>query len=111
MNVIPFDAAIPALRSTDGHFRRYMPVQLECLMHSRTHRDQHTGCKNMLTQIIKNTPLWVWGLLVGLITLGVHQSSARVASLNRVMILPVIILFFFAQRYFIDGVVLSGLKG
>lgn len=27
------------------------------------------------------------------------------------MILPVIILFFFAQRYFIDGVVLSGLKG
>lgn len=27
------------------------------------------------------------------------------------MILPVIILFFFAQRYFIEGVVLSGLKG
>jgi len=27
------------------------------------------------------------------------------------MILPVILLFFFAQRYFIDGVVLSGLKG
>lgn len=27
------------------------------------------------------------------------------------MLLPVIILFFFAQRYFIDGVVLSGLKG
>lgn len=27
------------------------------------------------------------------------------------MILPIIILFFFAQRYFIEGVVLSGLKG
>lgn len=27
------------------------------------------------------------------------------------MILPVIVLFFFAQRYFIQGVVLSGLKG
>jgi multiple sugar transport system permease protein len=27
------------------------------------------------------------------------------------MILPVILLFFFAQRYFIEGVVLSGLKG
>ena len=44
----------------------------------------------MLTQIIKNTPLWVWGLLAGLITLGVHQSSARVASLKRVLILPAI---------------------
>jgi multiple sugar transport system permease protein len=27
------------------------------------------------------------------------------------MIAPVIILFFFAQRYFIQGIVLSGLKG
>ncbi|MFM7583444.1 MAG: carbohydrate ABC transporter permease [Caldilinea sp.] len=27
------------------------------------------------------------------------------------MILPVILLFFFAQRYFVDGLVLSGLKG
>jgi len=27
------------------------------------------------------------------------------------MILPVVVLFFFAQRYFIQGVVLSGLKG
>jgi multiple sugar transport system permease protein len=27
------------------------------------------------------------------------------------MIFPVILLFFFAQRYFIQGVVLSGLKG
>jgi multiple sugar transport system permease protein len=27
------------------------------------------------------------------------------------MILPVLLLFFFAQRYFIEGIVLSGLKG
>jgi multiple sugar transport system permease protein len=27
------------------------------------------------------------------------------------MVIPVIILFFFAQRYFIQGVVMSGLKG
>jgi multiple sugar transport system permease protein len=27
------------------------------------------------------------------------------------MIIPVILLFFFAQRYFIQGVVMSGLKG
>jgi len=25
--------------------------------------------------------------------------------------LPIVILFFFAQRYFVQGVVLSGLKG
>jgi len=28
-----------------------------------------------------------------------------------VMILPVVILFFFAQRYFIKGIVMTGLKG
>jgi ABC-type glycerol-3-phosphate transport system permease component len=27
------------------------------------------------------------------------------------MILPIILLFFFAQRYFVEGIVLSGLKG
>jgi multiple sugar transport system permease protein len=27
------------------------------------------------------------------------------------MILPVIVLFFLAQRYFVEGIVLSGLKG
>ncbi|UCH26355.1 MAG: hypothetical protein JSV66_01510 [Trueperaceae bacterium] len=34
------------------------------------------------------------------------QLAASVA-----MTLPVIILFFFAQRYFIRGIVMSGLKG
>lgn len=28
-----------------------------------------------------------------------------------VMVLPVIVLFFFAQRYFFKGIVMTGLKG
>lgn len=28
-----------------------------------------------------------------------------------VMILPVVLLFFFAQRYFIKGIVMTGIKG
>jgi len=30
---------------------------------------------------------------------------------STVMVLPVVALFFFAQRYFIQGVTLTGLKG
>lgn len=44
----------------------------------------------MFTHIISNTPSWVWGLLVGLIALGLSQSVARVASLQRVLVLPAV---------------------
>jgi len=30
---------------------------------------------------------------------------------SNAMIAPIILLFFFAQRYFVEGIVLSGLKG
>jgi len=32
-------------------------------------------------------------------------------ALSTAMTLPVVVVFFFAQRYFVQGVVLSGLKG
>jgi len=44
----------------------------------------------MFTQIIKNTPPWVWGLLLGLIALGWSQAVARRASLKRVLVLPTV---------------------
>jgi uncharacterized membrane protein len=43
----------------------------------------------MLAQIFANTPLWVWGLLAGLIVLGLSQTRTRTAGLPRIVILPV----------------------
>lgn len=44
----------------------------------------------MLNKIFTNTPIWVWGVLLGLIALGISQSVARVVSLKRLLILPVV---------------------
>ncbi len=42
----------------------------------------------MLFTILQHTPLWVWGILAILIGLGLLQSVERVASLRRVVMLP-----------------------
>lgn len=42
----------------------------------------------MFVQVVAHTPLWVWGLLVLLIALGLAQSVARTISLRRVIWLP-----------------------
>ena len=39
--------------------------------------------------ILKNTPVWVWGLLAGLMVLGLSQVRSRNASRARVTLLPV----------------------
>lgn len=39
----------------------------------------------MLSQIVSNTPPWVWALLLALIWLGARQRVARVASRGRVV--------------------------
>ncbi len=39
--------------------------------------------------ILKNTPVWVGGLFLGLLGLGFSQARARTASLLRVSIMPV----------------------
>jgi hypothetical protein len=43
----------------------------------------------MLGTVLKNTPPWVWGLLAGLIVLGLSQARHRVAGLARITITPV----------------------
>ena len=42
----------------------------------------------MLSQIVTRTPPWVWGLLLALLGLGLHQMFTRTVSLRRVTLLP-----------------------
>jgi hypothetical protein len=39
--------------------------------------------------IVSRTPVWVWGLLTGLVALGLSHAVDRRASLTRVLIMPV----------------------
>lgn len=43
-----------------------------------------------LLPILRNTPLWVWGLLAALLALGISQLRDRTASLARVSLLPLV---------------------
>ncbi|HUR87550.1 MAG TPA: DUF6622 family protein [Ramlibacter sp.] len=44
----------------------------------------------MTGAILRGTPVWVWALLAGLVSLGITQARDRNASLTRVTILPVV---------------------
>ncbi len=44
----------------------------------------------MFVQVVAHTPLWVWGLLMLLIALGLAQSVARTVSLRRIIWLPLV---------------------
>lgn len=44
--------------------------------------------------ILRNTPIWVWGLLASLLALGASQLRDRTASLARVSLLPVAMTIF-----------------
>lgn len=41
-----------------------------------------------ISTILTHTPLWVWGLLAGLVALGLRQSRDQVLTLRRVLLLP-----------------------
>jgi hypothetical protein len=41
----------------------------------------------MSEQIIRNTPLWVWGLLLGLLSFGINQLFDRTVGIRRVIIM------------------------
>ena len=42
-----------------------------------------------LAQVVKNTPVWVWGLLAGLTALGLSQLRTRTVGALRTAIIPV----------------------
>ena len=46
----------------------------------------------MIIQIIRGTPVWVWGLLAVLLAPGLSQSMPRRVSARRVMVLPALML-------------------
>ncbi len=41
-----------------------------------------------LVPVLRGTPVWVWGLFAGLLTLGISQLRDRTASLARVSLMP-----------------------
>ena len=46
----------------------------------------------MFIAIVQHTPVWVWGLLVALVALGLSQVRDREVTLARVSILPLVLL-------------------
>ena len=46
----------------------------------------------MLGTVIKNTPLWVWGLLAALLALGLSQARGRRVGLMRMALLPLVMV-------------------
>lgn len=46
----------------------------------------------MLTQMISNTPAWVWILLAGLVALGYSQTKNRSVNFKRSLVLPIVML-------------------
>ncbi len=47
-----------------------------------------------LVPVLRQTPVWVWGLLAGLVALGASQLRERTASLARVSLMPVAMTVF-----------------
>lgn len=50
--------------------------------------DIATHQPQMLLSIVRQTPLWVWGLLAALLALGLGQLRPREAGLPRVLLMP-----------------------
>ena len=46
----------------------------------------------MLYQIVIHTPLWVWGLLLALLALGLSQIITRTVGLRRTTVLPLVMV-------------------
>lgn len=53
---------------------------------------QAFGETTLLVQILKHTPLWVFGLLLGLAYIGYLQSKTRLVSRHRLAVLPLAML-------------------
>lgn len=47
-----------------------------------------------IAPVLRQTPIWVWGILSALLTLGITQLRDRTASLTRVSLMPVAMTVF-----------------
>jgi len=63
--------------------------------------------------ILSSTPVWVWGLMAGLLALGLSQTRGRQVSLLRVLVLPLVMtlmaLLGLASAFFNNGHLASAL--
>jgi uncharacterized membrane protein len=60
-----------------------------------TQGDTSTAAKPLwllVSGILSRTPVWVWGLLLGLIALGLMQARTRELTYKRVLIIPIVML-------------------
>ena len=48
----------------------------------------------MIIEILRHTPIWVWGILIGLIAIGSTMLRARTVSARRMVILPAAMLVY-----------------
>ena len=46
----------------------------------------------MILAIVQHTPVWIWGLLIALIALGLSQTRDREMPLRRVTVLPLVLI-------------------
>lgn len=53
-----------------------------------------------IVSILRQTPVWVWGLLVSLLALGISQLRDRTAGLARVSLLPLAMTIFSVSGIF-----------
>jgi hypothetical protein len=95
---------LKAVRATMPAFRRNRIATLRCATHSAASAFPFNPSRpdtlmllqlvashpEALIPILRSTPLWVWGLLAGLLALGISQLRDRTASLVRVSLLPVV---------------------
>lgn len=44
----------------------------------------------LLPMVVRNTPIWVWGLLAALVALGASQMRTRWVGLRRLVLMPVV---------------------
>ncbi len=48
----------------------------------------------MMTEILRNTPIWVLGILLTLVALGVSMMKTRIVSVKRLTITPVVMIIY-----------------
>lgn len=64
-----------------------------------------------LLYLVENQDLWTLGIGLNAFRSLHHVETSMMMTASALFMLPVIIIFFFAQRVFIEGVTLTGVKG
>lgn len=64
-----------------------------------------------LLYLVENQDLWTLGIGLNEFRSLHHVETSMMMTASALFMLPVIIIFFFAQRVFIEGVTLTGVKG